>query len=231
LFFNKAYFDCECFAEICDDEAVSAFYLLKCFIKKDGKMFNGRYLYAAATLSEYRGQGLMSKLIKEALDYGKSNELDFIALVPADDGLYNYYSRFGFSESMYKYRYSIDKGTATMRAYREITDSQEFSLIRNSLDCNMLVYGDICNEYAYNCLRFYGTRLFYINDKSYYAEGEELLSDDSDIAVSFINNLSGETVIYTNCNIASAEKIRNGMIFSFKNNCIFDDIYMNLALD
>lgn len=234
LFFDKAYYDCECFAEIVGDEAVSAFYLLKCSIKKDGRMYNGRYLYAAATLPEYRSKGLMSKLIKEALDYGKSKALSFIALVPADDGLYDYYSRFGFYQAMYKYSYAPKKDIVTLRAFAEITDCNEFIRIRNSYKGDMLIYNDVCNEYAFDSLRFAGTRIFYLNDNAYYAEGEELFCSDEDnsfITDTLINNIRDDSAVYTNCNIDSAEKIRNGMIYCFDNEAELKDIYMNIALD
>ena len=231
LFFKEAYFDSECFAEIIDDEVVSALYLLKCIIKYDGKIYRGRYLYAAATLPEYRGKGLMSKLIKEAQDYVNSENLDFIALVPANDGLYGYYSAFDFIEAMYKYRFKIEKDTATMRAYREISDGEEFSKIRNSIDGDMLVYNDICNKYAYECLRYSDVRVFSFSDNSYYAEGEELFCSDMESAMNLINNLSGESVVYTNCPLERAEKVRNGMIYYLNDELKNKEIYMNIALD
>ena len=231
LFFRKAYFDSECFAEIADDETVSALYLLKSVIKCGGKIYRGRYLYAAATLPEYRGKGLMARLIKEALEYAKNENLDFIALVPADDGLYDYYGRFGFSEAMYKYKYLHQNDTATMRVYREINDSEEFCKIRGSADCDMLIYSDICNEYAFECLHYSGTRIFYLSDNAYYAEGEELFCSERETAMNLINNLSGESVIYTNCPLDKAEKIRNGMIYYLNNELIDKEIYMNIALD
>ena len=231
LFFKNAYYDCNCFAEIVGDEVVSAFYLLKCNIKYGGKIYSGRYLYAAATLPEYRGKGLMAKLISEAQEYIKAENLGFIALVPAQDSLYDYYGRFGFKEAMQKYKLTVANKTATMRAYREITDSGEFCKIRASVDCNMLNYSDIGNAYAFDCLSFCGTRVFYLGDNAYYAEGEELLCSDKETAVNLINNLCGESTVYTNCSIDSAEKIRNGMIYTVKNNIEFIDIYMNLALD
>ena len=95
----------------------------------------------------------------------------------------------------------------------------------------MLNYNDICNSYAFDCLSYYGMRVFYINDNAYYAEDEELLCFNEDTAVNFINNICGESIIYTNCNLVSAEKIRNGMIYATKDNIEFKDIYMNLALD
>jgi GNAT superfamily N-acetyltransferase len=231
LFFRDACYDSECFAELEGDEVISAFYLLKCRIKCDGKAYNGRYLYAAATLPEYRGKGLMSKLIEEAKAYAEAEKLDFIALVPANDGLYGYYEAFGFVEGMYKYRLNIKKDTATMRAYREISDSDEFSKIRSSADCNMLVYNDVCNKYAFDCLRYYGTRLFYLNDNAYYAEGEELLCNDRDVAMNLINNLTEESVIYTNCLLGNSEKVRNGMIYYLNDEIKNKEIYMNIALD
>jgi GNAT superfamily N-acetyltransferase len=231
LFFKEAYYDCDCFAEISEVKIVSAFYLLKCIIKYDGKIYNGRYLYAAATLPEYRGKGLMAKLIKEAQDYIKDNDIDFIALVPASDSLYDFYGRFGFKEEMYKYKYTVSNETATMRAYREINDSNEFCKIRGSADDNMLVYNDVGNTYAFECLRYSDVRVFYINDSAYYAEDEELFCPDSETAVNFINNLCGESVIYSNCKIKGAEKVRNGMIYALDKTVDFKDIYMNIALD
>ena len=231
LFFGDAYFDSECFAEIDDGEVVSALYLLKCIIKCDGKIYHGRYLYAAATLADYRGKGLMAKLIREAQSYAEDENLDFIALVPADDGLYDYYGRFGFNESMYKYRYPINNTVSTLRAYREISNSEEFCKIRNSAECDMLIYDDICNRYAFECMTYSGTRVFYLSDNSYYAEGEELLCSDKESAMNLINNLSGELVVYTNCPLEKAEKVRNGMIYHLNDELKNKEIYMNIALD
>ena len=231
LFFKEAYFESECFAEIIDGEAVSALYLLKSIIKCDGKIYRGRYLYAAATLPDYRGKGLMAKLINEALAYVKDENLDFIALVPADNGLYDYYGRFGFKESMYKYKYTVKNDTSTLRAYREIIDSDEFCKIRSSADCDMLLYDDICNRYAFDCLCYYGTRVFYLSDNAYYAESEELLCVDKESAMNLINNLSGESVVYTNYPLEKAEKMRNGMIYYLNDELKNKEIYMNIALD
>lgn len=233
LFFEKAYYDGECFGEICDGKIVSAFYLLKCKIKLRGNTYSGRYLYAAATLPEYRSKGIMSKLINEALSYGNKQGLDFIALVPADDGLYDYYGRFGFTEAMFKYGFTSVKNEALSCTLRRITDSAEFCRMRNSVNCNMLVYSDICNEYAFNCLTFAGTKIFAISPLSYYAEGEELLCGDDLLYGddSVTEKITCESVIYTNRFMNGAKKIRNGMIYNLNDNTDIKDIYMNVALD
>ena len=234
LFFKEVYFDGECFAETDGDKVVSAFYLLKCSIKCGGKIYFGRYLYAAATLPEYRGKGLMGRLIEEAENYVRAEKIDFIALVPANDSLYDYYGKFGFNESMYKYKLAINKETATLRAFREITDPEEFHGIRSSADCDMLVYNEVGNRYAFDCFKFMGSGIFSLDDRSYHIENEEFFSasdDFSDSADTLINNLIGERELFTNCALEGAEKIRNGMIFSSDEGFAFKDIYMNIALD
>ncbi len=234
LFFKEAYYDGECFAETDGDEVVSAFYLLKCSIKCRGKIYRGRYLYAAATLPRYRGRGLMGKLIKEAQDYIKTEGLDYIALVPATDSLYDYYGKFAFKESMYKYRLVTDKKIATLRVFGEITDPSEFHRIRSSADCDMLLYNEVGNRYAFECLKFVGNRFFAVDDSSCYIENEEFFSSKSDFKDSadmLIGSLIGTEELFTNCALDGAQKIRNGMIYTPYKNMEFKDIYMNIALD
>ena len=234
LFFEKAYYDSEFFGKICDGKIVSGFYLLKCSIRYEGKVYDGRYLYAAATLPEYRSVGIMSELIKEAMAYCKDKGLDFISLVPADDGLYDYYGRFGFYETMYKYRLDINKETATMRSFREISDMSEVYKIRSSFKGNMLLYNETASDYALSCLRFYGSRAFSLSEKAYYIESEELFCSDEDfsyITHSLINNLCSESAVYSNCCLNNAVKVRNGMIYCFDDKLKIKDVYMNIALD
>lgn len=234
LFFKNAYYDSLCFAETEGDRVISAFYLLGCTVKFQDKSYNGHYLYAAATLPEYRGKGLMSKLINEAIDYAGSINSDFIALVPADDGLYDYYGRFGFAEAMYKYKVSLDKTSDLSSELKPLSDSEAFGKIRNTADCNMLVYNKIGSEYAFDCLRFSGTEIYSVSDSAYYAEDEEFFScsDDFSSDVSELSkSLDESTVVYTNCPIQNAVKVRNGMIYNLRNDIEFKDIYMNIALD
>ncbi len=231
LFFKEAYFDGECFGEIADGEVISAFYLLKCSVRYAGKTYEGRYLYAAATLPKYRGKGLMSKLIEEAITYCKAAGLDFIALVPASDSLYDYYGRFGFVEAMHKYRLSIKNDFVTLRAYREIEGARELYKIRSSAE-GVLFYGKTASDYAYNCLAFSGSKIISVSEDSFYIDGEELFAgENTDAALNFLSSLPGEKTIYTNKPLLNAEKLRNGMIYYFSDELKNADIYMNIALD
>ncbi len=95
-FFRNAFYPDGCFFAERDGKAVSALYLLPVTLA-DKKGF---YLYAAATLPDYRGAGLMAALIEEALQYAK-HQADFVYLCPAEDSLYGYYRRFGFNHILY----------------------------------------------------------------------------------------------------------------------------------
>lgn len=91
----------ECPDKICvgtteNGKLVSVLFLL------NGKLCNlsCKYLYAACTLKECRGRGLMGELISFAKDYCRNNGVDLIFLVPGEESLYSYYERFGFVTKM-----------------------------------------------------------------------------------------------------------------------------------
>ena len=69
---------------------VSMCFLLPCEILAD-KKYDGVYLYAAATRTEFRARGYMSTLIEKA-----KAENDIIILRPANSKLVKYYNKLGF---------------------------------------------------------------------------------------------------------------------------------------
>lgn len=80
-------------------QAVAMLHLRKAdYVSKNIKL-NGKpvmYIYAAATLPEYQGLGIMSKLIAAANDEAAANGCMFTFLLPASDSLYKYYARLGY---------------------------------------------------------------------------------------------------------------------------------------
>lgn len=80
----------------------------------------GRYIYAVAVSSEKQGQGIG----KELIGFAKENSEDFCVLVPADEGLFNYYRKLGFSDNSYIGEYEeIKRGEMiSPREYFELRD-------------------------------------------------------------------------------------------------------------
>lgn len=73
----------------------------------DSLMLRGVYLCGLATLPEYRRRGIMSNLMREAERLWSCRGKDFLFLIPADNGLREYYARMGYS-------------TCSFRRYRNI---------------------------------------------------------------------------------------------------------------
>lgn len=92
LFFKRNKEAFHAYACETDGSIVSALYLIDCSL--GGKSVH--YLCGAATLPEYRGNGLMSALIRYALDDAKRRGDRYSLLFPASDSLYGFYEKFGY---------------------------------------------------------------------------------------------------------------------------------------
>ncbi len=76
-----------------DGHLVSMLFLIDC--EYCGK--NGAYIYAVCTKKAFRNAGFSSALIEKA----KSQNYDFLWLIPANDSLFGFYERFGFKTKLY----------------------------------------------------------------------------------------------------------------------------------
>ena len=95
LFFERNKNTYHAYTAILDGKIVSALYLIDC--KLGGE--NAHYLCGAATLPEFRKRGIMGELIEYSLNDAKSRGDRFSVLLPANVGLYRYYSALGYRTS------------------------------------------------------------------------------------------------------------------------------------
>lgn len=122
--FENIYPDSRCYCCFADDVCCASLYLIGGEIQDEGGAFQrAHYLFGAATLPEYRKEGIMSSLIEYALkDSFKEGDRASV-LLPANEGLYSYYGKLGYVPL-----YGTD-----IRDY-EITDlrkSEGFPLLRD----------------------------------------------------------------------------------------------------
>jgi len=80
----------------------------------------GHYVYAVAVDKNKRNKGLGKKLI----DYAKEIKEDFLILVPADMGLFEYYRKSGFCENSNVGKYEI-------KNFEEKISAKEYFLLRD----------------------------------------------------------------------------------------------------
>ncbi|MCH5316361.1 MAG: GNAT family N-acetyltransferase [Eubacterium sp.] len=82
-----------CLGLFVDDTLASMLFLVDCKYSE----YNGKYVYAVCTAEVYRKHGYSSSLISEA----KKHMRDFLWLIPANDGLFEFYSKHGFETRLY----------------------------------------------------------------------------------------------------------------------------------
>ena len=145
------------FAEASDNKIVSVLYLMRSYIKTEEKIYDGYYLYAAATKLAYRGKGIMGKLINEAKDYVISQGKDFISLVPGEEYLYSYYKKFDFEPVMYRGKDIIESaGTCEAFEKHAITFDEYFRNREKELNVSAHCFYNEVYEYAEKCYEYLG---------------------------------------------------------------------------
>ncbi len=92
-----------------EEKIFAMMFLLKSEIKIGLNVFKSYYIYAACTAPEHRGKGFMAQLIKKAEEIAADEGADYICLVPANEGLFDYYSRFGFTVGFEKKVLSLSR--------------------------------------------------------------------------------------------------------------------------
>lgn len=79
-----------------EGKIVASLQMLPCALRLKEQTFSAHYIYAAATLPEWQGKGLMAKLLEQAAQEGRRRGQDFSILITQEDSLLDYYVRFGY---------------------------------------------------------------------------------------------------------------------------------------
>lgn len=91
-------------------EVVSALYLLPCKIRMNGRLCKAQYVYAAATLPQFRNRGLMTGLLRQADELGAENGVLYTVLAPASQSLFRYYEKSGYQTYFYLRKIRVERG-------------------------------------------------------------------------------------------------------------------------
>ena len=218
-------------------------------LRFDGSSYNGWYLYAAATLPEYRSKGLMGRLIKEAQQFCINEGYDYISLVPADEGLYGYYGSFGFHEAMYCCRSIFYPSHDKNRSCSLITDREHIKIMRDAYKGNMFAYKNKACDYALSVLSAGDADFLQLTDTAYciydsndcqvieFICDEKKISQEAEILMKAVKR--DNLTVYSPYDLSKItdesfiEKF--GMIYPVNKKLIREwkltDIYMNLALN
>lgn len=75
-----------------------------------------QYVYAAATLPQYRGRGVMARLLAAAEREGEKRGFRFTFLLPGSESLYGYYARLGYRAAFSIRKLSVQRPQLTALA-------------------------------------------------------------------------------------------------------------------
>ncbi len=84
-----------------DEEVVAMMTMLPITLQSGSLTFPARYIYAVATASEWRGLGISTSLMEQAVDEMKDDGVAAAMLVPAHFSLFEFYERQGFETAFY----------------------------------------------------------------------------------------------------------------------------------
>lgn len=86
------YPDYTCLVYEVDKTVAAMLFLIPCSLTNK----SGYYVYACATLPEYRGKGYMASLLEHAYKKAQSEDAFGLILIPGNDALFHYYERLHF---------------------------------------------------------------------------------------------------------------------------------------
>lgn len=163
----------------------SMLFLLDCSVWIGGEEYPASYLYAAATLPAYRSRGIMGRMIRRAGEFCRDLGKDFIILVPAEPGLFDYYARFGFRPYFYdaaeEWPSNGEQGMPAAQGIEE-EDVSALEQIRRAVlrRCGGMMWNGAQFSYALREHRLTGGQLFQTEDgyALYHCTADECTVDE-----------------------------------------------------
>lgn len=187
FFLENAVCNGDIYAKRIDGKIVSAFYLVDSELVNSNDIKKIKYLYAAATLPEYRKQGIMSEMIKYAAEKLLDKGYAGIVLCPADEKLYGYYEKLGFTRCFTDRIYETESSSLEKyKGARYFNSSVSYEDLRSSLPCEAFVrFPDGYLDYARMLAKKYGFEIsaaFDDEDKVFVIgrrEGDTVIIDEA----------------------------------------------------
>lgn len=211
--------------------------------KLGGRQTKCGYICGAATLPQFRGQGIMGKLLREAVEDMKNKGYGACVLIPAGKSLFEYYGRFGFEKNI-QYRkadiFEFSLGNAGLITVAENVDDIWEIYCNATADIDDIVlqskesYRAVMEEYEGN-VYVYDNKCFIFANKD---TVDEIFSADNDIipeAIGALQCFIGQKINGIRCYWGYlkgyGEPVYNGMFLNLQNFAPSQNIYLKMVLE
>ena len=199
---NKFKLD-RCTVCVIDDRVVSSLSMLETDIYINRKQEKANYIYAAATLPQYRSKGCMGKLIKYSCDMALKRQEKYSTLLPAKSDLYGYYERFGY-ESFFKIKFVKISNQEMKNCIFENNEQDVYNLLKEKTDLYKLI-NNICKNI--NGSIIWSEESINYSISSNYHYGGNTLYVSNGYAICFVDNKNCVHVIEFMCEKGSIKKL------------------------
>lgn len=237
LIFNSFDIFTVCCAK-CEDELVAAIYLIKGCVNN----LNAHYMFGVATAKKYRKRGIMARLIEFSLGVAKQNGDVYSLLYPANDSLYSFYDKFGYTAC-----YSATVFEKSRKELEEIANdlskkSGIFDLNQLQKKCFKSGYFHIDNNFFDFAKKYYNlydikvvcsdTAFVIFEDNGEKAEVIYCVYDEfSSVATLLLNNTKAKKFLFTDKSKNKLNRRISGMIKSLDDKIgVCDDVYIGITL-
>lgn len=233
FFFENRFDEKECIVFKENNVPVSMLFAFDCSLS-DG--LKGKYIYAACTLPQCRGKGIMEKLIEYAKEaFINDLKYDFLCLVPASERLFGYYAKFGFKPFFKHEITSLTNNDPELKVFTAL-QFEDFVLLREKFLSNAVRWGENHLKYIFDENLFRAGKNIKIND-GYVLFREE---DDTCTIIEYAGDIKEKDFLsLTKCKKVNIRKPAaddsfkyNGMIFTGKSTLLnSNDTFLSLVLD
>ncbi|MCQ2608494.1 MAG: GNAT family N-acetyltransferase [Bacteroidales bacterium] len=205
FYFEKKYEDHNTFAIYDNQKMISVLQAIPYTITINGTSYSAAYISGACTHPQYRNQHCMSNLLQETLTELRKRKIDIVFLIPQEQWLYDFYSKFGFKPLLTNYIEQIKKPT-TNPHYQVCNNSECF----NTKESLYNIYKS--NSIKNNCINHTEQDFYDCMDEIYISNGTILTIDENKEIAAFAtaneNQLEifadkkyHESFIYAYCNL------------------------------
>lgn len=215
---------------------VSSLFLLPCRFGK----YKGLCVYCAMTAEEFRGQGIMKKLLDFSDDFRMKKGYDFLFLVPAEKKLFEYYKKCGYIpfgiKNIFKevVKTSFTGNIAPCSAKEYIAKRE-----KNLINTKKLCFPDSITEYWITACERYGGKAVASNEAAalFFPDGERLFLKDISGSEKGVNEIVNYAQTeYPNYEIIAegyfkGEKALCGMIKTDNKDILNNDYYIGITLE
>ncbi|MDR0532059.1 MAG: GNAT family N-acetyltransferase [Oscillospiraceae bacterium] len=100
-----------------DGRLASMLFLLPGGLALRGRQAPASYVYAVATLPDYRGRGFAGALTERAAQFARAEGQAALCLLPASESLYGYYAKLGFVNAFAAQQWELPQGFPALEAF------------------------------------------------------------------------------------------------------------------